>query len=127
MVPKVRRVKAAQSQLHCCFYCGLPMWEGQPGAFAERHGITTRAARLLQCTAEHLVACKDGGGNGAENIAAACLACNRRRHQRKKALPADAYRTYVARRVQAGRWHTRYLLRAFEGSQHVGRPNSSME
>ncbi len=95
------------------------MWEGAPGAFARKYRISERAARLLQCTAEHLVARKDGGGNGAKNIAAACLTCNRRRHQRKKALPADAYQAYVARRVQAGRWHTRYLLQAFECSRQA--------
>jgi 5-methylcytosine-specific restriction endonuclease McrA len=115
---KKRRVRAAKAQAYRCIYCGLPVCEGeeQLAAFAARHRITRRAARVLQCTAEHLIARKDGGGNGAANIAAACLTCNQRRHRRKNALPADDFRAHVSRRVQAGRWHTDYLLRAFKGS-----------
>jgi 5-methylcytosine-specific restriction endonuclease McrA len=90
------------------------MWDGEPAAFARQHRISQRAARLLQCTAEHLVARKDGGRNCTANIAAACVTCNRRRHQRKKALPPADYQTYVARRLRAGKWHTDYLLRAFK-------------
>ena len=89
------------------------MWEGEAATFARSHRLSERAARLLQCTAEHLLARKDGGGNGAGNIVAACMTCNRRRHQRKKDLPVDAYRALVQRRLHQGKWHHATLLRVF--------------
>jgi 5-methylcytosine-specific restriction endonuclease McrA len=112
---KTARYRAVCAQNYRCFYCSLPVWCGEPDAFAERHHLSRRAARPLQCTAEHLVARKDGGGNGACNIVAACMWCNRRRHARRKELSLHDYQALVKRRVAAGKWHTADLLRLMRG------------
>jgi|SRR6185503_18125039 len=66
-----------------CHYCAKPMWRHDPAAFVAAQGVTLRQARQLQSTAEHLLARRDGGGDTADNIVAAHLACNRGRHRRK--------------------------------------------
>jgi 5-methylcytosine-specific restriction endonuclease McrA len=89
-----------------CFYCSVLMWTDDCVAFARRHGLSPRAARWLQCTAEHLQARQDGGRDATENIAAACRLCNHRRHARRKAAPApEAYRALVRKRVSRKAWH----------------------
>jgi hypothetical protein len=40
---------------------------------------------------------------------AACLRCNRLRHQRKKALGPEQYRALVQQRLSKGRWHSQPL------------------
>lgn len=92
-----------------CYYCGFPLWESNKNSFAKTHNIPTKAAHLLQCTAEHLVARQDGGKNQKQNIVAACLACNKRRHSRKRAQNPDSYRTLVQNRVKRGKWHPEAL------------------
>lgn len=88
-----------------CFYCGLPMWQSSPEELAAKTGLRPRALRCLQCTAEHLKARRDGGGNSSENIAAACMACNQRRHARLSPPDPDAYMRLVRSRMDRGRWH----------------------
>ncbi|MBI2275729.1 MAG: HNH endonuclease [Dechloromonas sp.] len=89
---------------HCC-YCGRSMWLENPKAFAKAHNYSSAQAKLLRCTAEHLHARADGGGDSPENLAAACWYCNIKRHQRKKPMPPDQYRRYVQKRLEKGGWH----------------------
>lgn len=97
-----------------CFYCGLPMWTGNPKGFAAKHGLSLAQARLLECTGEHLQARQDGGGNAPSNIVAACRRCNQLRHQRKNPPPPDRYKVLVQGRMRKGRWHDTLILRALE-------------
>ncbi len=76
-----------------CFYCGVTM--DPPGTLP------------LSCTAEHLQARSEGGGDGPNNIVAACAHCNMARHRRKRPLAPNAYREVVQRRVLRGAWHSR--------------------
>ena len=99
------RSTAFERQGGRCFYCDFPMWRGSIEQFARFHGITLGQARQFQCTAEHLLARQDGGGDGRGNIVAACLVCNQRRHKRKLVPEPEAYRTLVRQRLNQGRWH----------------------
>jgi hypothetical protein len=95
-----------------CFYCTLPIWEGDPTEFTTRFGIALRKAKHLQCTAEHLVAQQDGGGETLGNIAAACLWCNRMRHwkRQEKAPGPEKYKTRVFQLIAKRRWHSAIAL-----------------
>lgn len=93
-----------------CIYCGAPMWLRSPDELRDR-GLKGPIARILQCTAEHLRAKRNGGADARNNIAAACLLCNRRRHQRKVAPEPAQYRALVQKRIAQGRWHPREILR----------------
>src|SRR5690606_1212554 len=106
------RELAAQTQNSRCYYCGALMCVDELTAFASRHGLSVSAVRLLQCTAEHLLAKCDGGMDVADNIAAACHFCNSRRHARRKPLSPGAYQKYVQGRVHRRRWHPEPLWRA---------------
>lgn len=90
-----------------CFYCTLPIWEGDPNEFTAQHGISLRKAKHLQCTAEHLMAQKDGGGDTALNIVAACLWCNRMRHLKRqdKAPSPEKYKNRVSQLICKRQWH----------------------
>ncbi|MGV8865124.1 MAG: HNH endonuclease [Pseudomonas sp.] len=101
-----KRSQAFSIQSSRCCYCGYQMWLVGPEAFAKRLGISVRQALQLRCTAEHLLARCDGGPDTASNIAAACLTCNRRRHSRKVPPAPEAYKTLIARRLDAGGWHS---------------------
>ncbi|MDO9616218.1 MAG: HNH endonuclease [Pseudomonas sp.] len=81
------------------------MWRGSIEQFARLHGITLGQARQFQCTAEHLLARQDGGGDGRSNIVAACLVCNQRRHKRKAPLSPEDYRELIQHRLSQVRWH----------------------
>ncbi|HMQ97154.1 MAG TPA: HNH endonuclease [Candidatus Nanoperiomorbaceae bacterium] len=96
---------AFQSQSGRCYYCGLPMWLDHPEHFAIRFGITVPQSKQLQCTAEHLVASQDGGSTSQGNIVAACLFCNKKRHQRKIALNPVKHKELVKKRLSVQRWH----------------------
>jgi 5-methylcytosine-specific restriction endonuclease McrA len=109
-----RRLTAFERQSGRCFYCGLPMWLEHPHELADRITCKPPALGALRCTAEHLLARQDGGRDGAGNIAAACLSCNRRRHQRKHALEPSLFRNFVRKRVRKGKWHPPALLSAFK-------------
>lgn len=104
--PLVRpRAHAFSHQSGRCFYCGMPMWDGNPLEFANEHGITLGQAKRLQCTGEHLVARQDGGSTARSNIVAACRFCNEVRHRRKTPLPPERYMLLVRKRMKLGRWH----------------------
>lgn len=100
------RTRACEEQNGLCIYCAYPMLIGDCASYAHRYGITIPQARQLECTAEHLIACKDGGRNEHANVAAACRLCNFRRHARRRPPCADQYLALVRRRVSKGKWHT---------------------
>ncbi|MBJ8440011.1 HNH endonuclease [Acinetobacter junii] len=99
------RTSAFLSQAGRCFYCNQPMWSRNPKKFCNRYGITEISAQLLKCTAEHVVARQDGGTNQKENIVAACLYCNRTRHQCSNALSAKKYKVKVTSLMSKNKWH----------------------
>lgn len=98
---------AFRQQDRKCFYCQLPIWEEEVEQFCRRFQLSVRVAQLLKCTAEHLLAQKDGGKDTAGNIVAACAWCNRRRHHgRHHCAPTPlAYKCRVLQRVAQGKWH----------------------
>ena len=106
---KIRR-SAFEQQGGRCYYCGLPMWRSEPHTYAERYGLTRKQASFFQCTAEHLLARRDGGRNEFSNIVAACLFCNRLRHARGAALSPEGYKNLVRRRLRKRRWQGRGIL-----------------
>ncbi len=99
------RSTAFERQGGRCYYCDFPMWRGSIEHFARLYGITLGQARQFQCTAEHLLARQDGGGDVRSNIVAACFVCNQRRHKRKQPLEPEIYREFIQRRLSQGRWH----------------------
>lgn len=106
------RTAAFHQQAGRCFYCRCQMWLGDKTAFVQRFNISIDQAACLQCTAEHLVARQDGGLDSEGNIVAACLWCNRKRHQRKKAKPSLCYRSEVQRRMCRRKWHQDWVFRS---------------
>ena len=105
---KRHRNSAVIRQNNLCFYCRLPMWNGEEEAlvdFRQAFGFSSRQAKMLRCTAEHLKPAQDGGRDTQLNIVAACEICNRRRHPRHAALSWEAYRAFVRERVALRRWH----------------------
>lgn len=82
------------------------MWLTDPTAFLARFDVTLEQASRFQCTAEHLVARRDGGPNVKKNVVAACRHCNVQRHDGDgSALDHEAYRGWVRRQVELGNWH----------------------
>lgn len=106
------RRSSFQRQQGRCIYCRVLMWCEDVKTFVALYPIPLRAARLLQCTAEHRVARCDGGGDEAANIVAACRRCNQVRHRRKVAPDPQQYRRDVQRRVGRGKWHDRCVHEA---------------
>ncbi len=106
------RTDAFRRQAGRCCYCTVLMWMDDGVSFARKHELSSRVARWLRCTAEHLLARRDGGRDSRDNIVAACLVCNLRRHRgRTKAPTPDTYRTRVRHRLERGRWHSPQVLR----------------
>src|SRR3546814_19295206 len=101
---KIRNRKAA-SQSWSCYYCEQPIWKDNPVAFAAKHNITIRQARLLQTTAEHLVPRGEGGLDSDTNIVAACFYCNIRRHKCRTVLSPATYAIKVRDPLRSGRGH----------------------
>jgi 5-methylcytosine-specific restriction endonuclease McrA len=100
------RLNAFRRQAGRCYYCTAPMWHNDHRAFAQATGLSLRASRWLQCTAEHLKPKSDSGLDSRENIVAACRICNMRRHSRRKVAPTpEKYQTLVRNRVSQKRWH----------------------
>jgi 5-methylcytosine-specific restriction endonuclease McrA len=64
----------------------------------------------FQCTAEHVIARRDGGVE-VRNIVAACRHCNLTRHETENPLPAEVYRERIRKDVAEARWYTTALLR----------------
>lgn len=102
------RQQAFRHQGGHCYYCGVRMWLRSPTELPSP-GTGLRALAQLQCTAEHLTAQRDGGGNTVGNIAAACARCNRGRHKLSKPPEPSAFRNHVARRVARRRWHHQWV------------------
>lgn len=111
-MPKLKRLRtiAFHAQHGHCFYCGLPMWMSSPHEL-KILGLRPRTALPLRCTAEHLVARRDGGNTTVGNIAAACWLCNTRRHKRKAELTPDTFRALVQKRLTNGKWHPPAIVR----------------
>ncbi|MFZ6048615.1 HNH endonuclease [Pseudomonas sp. CR3202] len=105
------RFNAYINQSGRCFYCGVAMWLKGMEGFAHKHHMSLRQAWRFKCTAEHLVARCDGGGDEPENIVAACSYCNCKRHDRKQSMSSDHYRRYVLGRLQSRRWHQDWVYR----------------
>ena len=101
----IPRSLAFANQQGRCFYCGQFMCQQSLDEFARKHQLTTKQARLLQCTGEHLVPHKCGGKASSSNIVAACYFCNHTRHARKKELSPEAFRLMVEKRMSKGSWH----------------------
>jgi hypothetical protein len=108
----LRREAAAERQAGRCFYCGVLMCRGDLGRFAASFGLSTSLANRLSCTAEHLLARQDGGGDSVSNIAAACLHCNQTRHRLRPPPGPEAYRRIVSQHLRAGQWHRRKVVQA---------------
>lgn len=105
------RQHSAIKQNNNCFYCGLPMWNhANQHEFIQRYNLTRKQAPFLQCTAEHLIAKRDGGSNERSNIAAACRYCNQKRHQYRKPPSPEQYKKLVTRRRAKGKWFPESLL-----------------
>jgi 5-methylcytosine-specific restriction endonuclease McrA len=109
--PTAARHAAFVSQSHRCFYCAAPIWETSEAEFARTHRVTSRQARLLKCTAEHLHPRNDGGSNARANVVAACRFCNGTRHKAATPLDPEAYRKRVLSLVSKGRWLPSKLAR----------------
>lgn len=104
------RSRAFERQHGLCFYCGLPMWLTSSDEITCL-GVPSGAATPMQCTAEHLIARKDGGRDTSDNIVAACVLCNTRRHQRKTPPAPHTHQERVRKRVAKGKWHPPEILR----------------
>lgn len=106
---KLQKYRAHAFNLqHCrCYYCSLPMWLRDPAELCSQFKLKPRIVQYLQCSAEHLTAQMDGGGESPENIVAACLWCNSRRHRGRptNAPSSDKYKAWVTRHVGKGNWH----------------------
>ena len=106
------RARKMRKQKGRCWYCDTPMWSRNPDEFRKRYNLQRRTVYRYQCTAEHLIARQDGGGNGADNIVAACRHCNQTRHNSKRVQTAEKYRIRVRRRVATGTWETMQTRKA---------------
>ena len=100
------RTRAMKTQDGLCYYCRQPMWSKDARAFCRTYNLSITKARLFECTAEHLRARRDGGGDNARNIVAACWRCNQKRHQSNNPLAAPEYRRYVRARIATDEWPT---------------------
>lgn len=105
------RARAFEAQGRRCYYCAVAMWLGDSGPFEQAFDIKPKAARNYRCTAEHLVAKGEGGGDHENNIVAACYFCNKRRHARGGRLGSNEFRELVRHRTQAGIWHPEWVYR----------------
>jgi len=103
------RFNSFQRQKGRCHYCNAPMWLRNPESFAYKHKLNDGDIKRFQCTAEHLIARQDGGGDTSENIVAACLICNQTRHVWPKPLSAQAYANYVKGQIRNAKWHPKRL------------------
>ena len=99
------RQSAYIAQAGACFYCGCAMWLRSSTELTQPYGITEKQAKLLQCTAEHLIPQSEGGCDLPANIVAACLHCNSTRHRRKSPLKPDKYLAMVRSRVAKRSWY----------------------
>lgn len=96
---------AHQHQAGRCYYCNLPMWLHSPDELTKLYGLTTKQARGLRCTAEHLIPKCEVGSDLPGNIVAACVRCNGGRHKRKFPPSPEVHQARVMARVEKGAWH----------------------
>lgn len=87
-----------------CYYCDLPMWDQRLAVETHPQTEGKHPSKALLCTAEHLNPRSEGGGNGADNIVAACWFCNTTRHRRKRPQSPQQFKTHVMKRMRQGRW-----------------------
>ena len=104
------RAEAFQKQSGRCYYCGVAMWLNSCAEFAKAYGLDEQQVLKVQGTAEHLIARCDGGSDSAENIVAACLTCNRRRHQFQAPPQPGRYREIVASQLKSKQWHRAWVF-----------------
>lgn len=115
------REAAFCSQGGRCYYCAQPMWLNDVREYCTLYGFTPSRASAFRCTAEHLLARRDGGRDEPENIVAACFFCNRHRHARPQPLEPQRYKAHVRGRVFKGRWHgTLVLAKLADPSFEIG-------
>lgn len=107
------RLLAFRRQGGRCFYCRLPIWLDNAEAFQKRYRLSARQHALRRCTAEHLIAQKDGGTSERSNVVAACGLCNWRRHRGRCASTPRQHRRYVQARVRRGAWLPQATLQVF--------------
>jgi 5-methylcytosine-specific restriction endonuclease McrA len=112
-IPQLR-IRAFERQHGRCYYCELPMWTKSPLTFGEYYRLSPKQARHFECTAEHLHAKRDGGGNRCANIVAACRHCNATRHKRKSPLSPDQWR--IAQRGRASRRWSLHRAGGYQGT-----------
>ena len=74
------------------------------GTGSPYHGALASLGSGFAATAEHLQARQDGGGDSADNIAAAHRVCNARRHRCSEPLPPAAFASHVRGRIARDRW-----------------------
>lgn len=103
------------------------MWinERDRPRFAARYGISEAAADSLRCTGEHVHARQSGGSDDQWNIAAACIRCNRARHENNQDPMPLQHRQKVGDAMAAGVWHVPEIHVAFAGragTTLVGKP-----
>lgn len=101
------RIRSAVAQQGCCYYCGLKMIDPAVPQCITPADVRPRWRKFLMCTAEHLRARRDGGGDVASNVVAACAWCNSRRHLGREDRAPDpfAYRDRVRKLMAKQRWH----------------------
>lgn len=107
------RLTAFRRQGGLCFYCNHPVWLDDPDTFRAQFPMSAPQHALRRCTAEHLIAKQDGGGNEPENVVAACWLCNARRHRCRRVRAPGSHRKYVQSRVLAGTWLPKGTLSVF--------------
>lgn len=103
------RKSAYRAQSDLCFYCKFPMWDDDLAFYARIHNISIAHARHFECTAEHLIAKKDGGKDTSQNIVAACKFCNMKRHKRKHPPSPDAHQLRAQQRLAKKRWNYQFF------------------
>ena len=103
---RLRRAAARRQNLRC-HYCGAQMWLTDHATFLASFDVSAEQAARFQCTAEHLVARRDGGPNSKANVVAACRFCNVQRHDEDRVSFLDhaSYHALVRRRMGEGSWH----------------------
>ena len=101
------RQHAYRKQSCLCYYCQFPMWEIDEEDYIKSSGLPPHLTQYLRSTAEHLQAQQDNGKDASDNIVAACLWCNRMRHEGRSSCAPDptSYKNLVSQLVSEGCWH----------------------
>lgn len=112
-MPSSHRIKnlrklAFEQQGGRCYYCGVRMWLTCPSELPVGQRSETALA-MIRCTAEHLIAQRDGGVHTESNIVAACARCNHTRHRLRKPPEPPKYRQLVAKQARRRCWHRRWV------------------